>query len=159
VCDVRPTPAFNWLLILLIPLTLAWKLVGRPPALHEMQGKIVRFLMIHNLAVTDQTLVDGVPIVHATRGDCHIIVAEGSPDGSMRDVMRHFAAEMDRSFVVFRGNLYDEQPTLLTVTQDWSARFLRRLGIFQAESPPIMVAATPSCEAERMPWAELSGGG
>src|SRR4051812_31692314 len=129
---MRPTPAFNWLLILLIPLTFAWKLLAEPPALHEMQEKIVRFLTIHKFDVTEQTLVGGATIVRATRGDCRIIVAEASPDGSTRDIMRHVATTMDQSFVVFRGNIYDEQPTWLTVTQDSWTRSLRKLGISQA---------------------------
>jgi hypothetical protein len=154
---VRPTPAFKWLLIFLIPLTFTWKLVAERPAPHEMQGHIVRFLMIHNFSATEQTLVEGVPIVRATMGDCSMIVAEALPDGSTRDIVRHVATTMDQHFVVFRGKIYDEQPTWLTVTQDSWTRFLRKVGIPQLEAPPIIVAATCSCGAERLPWAELSG--
>ena len=155
--DVRPTPAFSWMLILFIPLPLTWKLVAGHPALHEMQGRIVRFLTTHNFDVTEQTLAGDFPIVRATRGDCSMMVAESSPDGSTHHIMRHVAKTMDQSFVVFRGHIYDEPSTWLTVTQDWRARFLRKLGISQAEAPPIMVAATCSCGAERLPWTELSG--
>jgi len=124
-----------------------------------MQGNIARFLTIHNFYVIEQTPVDGVPIVRATRGDCSMIVAEASPDGARRYVMRHLATTMDQRFVVYRGNIYDAQPTWFTITQDWWTRFLRRLGISQSQASPIMVAATYSCGAERLPWAELSGGG
>ena len=147
-CDVRLTPAFNWLLILLIPLTFSWKLVAEPPAVHETQGKIARFLANQGFEVTEQSLMDGLPVVRATAGDCDMLVAKASPDG--RDV----TTTMDRSFVVFRGHVYDEQPTWLTVTQHLYIEFLRKLRIPQAEAP-IMVAATHSCGAERLPWVEL----
>ena len=151
-------PAFNWLLILLVPLTFTWKLMVEPPALHEMQGKIVRFLTIYSFEVTEQSLLDGLPIVRGARGDCRIVVAEALPDGSTRDLMRHVATTMDQFFFVFRGEIYDEQPTWLTATQDWWSRHLHKLGMARAEAPPIMVAATRSCGAKRLPWAELSGG-
>jgi hypothetical protein len=157
VYDVRPTPAFKWSLIFLIPLTFTWKLMAEHPPLHEMQGHIVRFLIIHGFNVTEQTLVESVPIMRATKEDCSMIVAEASPDGSTRDVMRNVAATMDQHFVVFRGKIYDEQPIWLTVTEDWWTRYLRKVGISQPEVPPIMVAATSSCAAEQLPWVELSG--
>jgi len=156
---VRLTPAFSWSLILLIPLTFAWKLVAEHPALHEMQANIVRFLTNHKFDVTEQTLVDGVRIVRATRGDCSMIVSEASPDGSTRDMIRRVATTMDQRFVVFRGNIYDEQPTWLTVTWDWWTRALHKLELSEAAAPPIMVAATFSCAAEQLPWARLSDGG
>jgi hypothetical protein len=160
VCDVRLTPAFNWLLILLIPLTFTWKLVAEHPAVHETQGKIARFLANQRFEVTEQSLVEGLPGVRATTGDCSMLVAEASTDGSMRNIIRrNVTTTMNRPFVVFRGHVYDEQPTWLTVTQHWWIGFLRKLGISNAEAPPIMVAATRSCRAERLPWAELWGGG
>ena len=157
-CDVRPTPAFKWSLVFLIPLTFTWKLVAQYPASHEMRGRIVQFLTIHGFNVSEQTLVESVPIMHATKGDCSMIVAEASADGSTRDVMRHVSATMDQHFVVFRDKIYDEQPIWLTVTEDWWSRYLRKVGIAQQpEVPPIMVAATHSCAAEQLPWVELSG--
>jgi hypothetical protein len=159
VCDVRPTPAFKWLLIFFIPLTFTWKLVAEHPAFPETQGHIVRFLTNHKFNVVEHTLVEGVPIVRATRGDCSMIVAKAFPDGSTRDIVRHVATTMDQHFVVFRGKIYDEQPTWLTVTQDSWTKVLRKVGIPQSEAPPIIVVATGSCDAVRLPWAELSGAG
>lgn len=153
---MRAKRAFNWLLVLLIPLTFSWKLMAKPPASHEMQGKVIRFLTVHGFGVTEQSRLDGLSIVRATRDDCRIVVAEASPDGSTRDLMRYVAATMDQFFVVFRGDIYDEQPTWLTVTQDWWTRYLHKLGLSAAEAPPIMVAATRSCAAEQLPWAEVS---
>jgi len=156
VCNVRPTPAFSWLLIFLIPLTFTWKLVAEPPALYDTQGSVTRFLSAHDFDVTEQTPVGGISIVRATRGDCSMVVADASSDGAKRYIMDHVARTMARHFVVFRGTIYDGQPTWLMITQDWWARFLRKLGISRSEAPPIVVAATFSCSAERLPWAEVS---
>lgn len=156
-CDVSPSPAFKWSLILLIPLTFIWKLVGEQPALHEMQEHIVRFLTVQGFNITEQMPVKGVPITRATKGDCSMIVAEAAPDGSTRDMMRHLGSAMDQHFVVFRGTTYEEQPVWLTVTEDWWTKYLRKVGLAQPEMSPIMVAATSSCAAKQLPWSELPG--
>lgn len=159
---MKPTPAFKWLLIFLIPLTFTWKLVATEnQASDELQPKILqqnigRFLENHNLHVTEDTPIDGVPVVRATSGDCSMIVAEVSPDGATRYVMGQLARAMDHSFIVYRGHIYGEQPTWTAITQDWWARALRKLGIARSQASSIMVAATRSCGAERLPWAELS---
>jgi len=103
-------------------------------------------------------LVRNVPIVRATKGDCRMIAAEIAPDGSTRDILRHVTIDLDQLFVVVRGQIYDELPTWLTVTQNSWGKYLYKIGISQPEAPPIMVAATSSCGAKRLAWAELSGG-
>jgi hypothetical protein len=153
---VRPTPAFSWLLIFLIPLTFTWKLVAEPAALYDTVGSITRFLSAHDFYVSEQAPVEGTPIVRATKGDCSMVVADASSSGAKRYIMDHFARTMDRQFVVFRGDVYDGQPTWLTITQEWWATFLRKLGISRSQAPPIVVAAASSCAAERLPWERMS---
>lgn len=87
-----------------------------------------------------------------------MILAEAAPDGSTRDVMRHVGAMFEQHFVVFRGKVYDQQPVWLTATEDSWTRYLRKLGVARPEMPPIMVAETRSCVAQRLPWVELSEG-
>src|SRR5215469_473911 len=111
------TPAFRWSLIVLIPLTLTWKLVVADYSIHETQGRIVPFLKTHGFEATEQTLAKTVPVVRASRGNCSMVLAEVSPDGSTRDVMRHVATTMDKQFVVFQARVYNEQPVWLTVTE------------------------------------------
>ena len=155
---VRQTPAFKWLLIFLLPVTFAWKLAAERPALGETQKRIVQFLAVQSFDVTEEMPVKNIPVVRATKGDCSMIVAEGASDGSTRSIVSHFATATDRQFVVFRGTIYDEQPTWLTVTDRRWTDYLRKLGMSEPESPPIMVVASHSCRAERLPWAELSAG-
>ena len=157
---MRLTPAFNWLLILLVPLTFSWKLVTEHPAVHETRGKMTRFLAKQRFELTEQSLIRGSTVLRATKRDCSMLVAEASPDGSMRNLIRRqLTTTMDRPFVVFRGHVYYEHPTWRMVTQLWWIEFLRKLGISHAETPPIVVAASDRCGAERLPWAELWSGG
>jgi hypothetical protein len=62
---------------------------------------------------------------------------------------------MDHVFIVYRGMIYTQQPTWLTVTHHWWSKYLRKLGLAGHEMPVIAVAATASCNAERLPWAEF----
>jgi hypothetical protein len=84
-------------------------------------------------------------------------VRSDTPDGSNRDLVRHLAAGTDRSFVVFRGTVYTQQPILWTVLDYLWSRFLRELGLVRHITPVIAVAVNTSCNAERLPWGELQG--
>jgi hypothetical protein len=71
-------------------------------------------------------------------------------------MISELATSTDRIFIVFRGNVYTEQPTWLTlVTHLWS-RFLREMGFVRNTTPVIAVVATAPCDAERVPWDELN---
>src|SRR5262249_29470874 len=107
-----------------------------------------------NVVVTDE-LVNYAPIIRATTASCHLQVAALTPDGSNQHLIRHFAAGTDRSFVVFRGTVYTQQPIFWTVVNYVWSRFLRRLGLVKHISPVISVAENFSCNAERLPWDEL----
>jgi len=94
-------------------------------------------------------------IIRATTASCYLQIARFTPDGSNRDLIRHLAAGTDRSFVVFRGTVYAQQPILWTVLNYLWSRFLRELGLIRQITPVIAVAANFSCDAERLPWGEL----
>ena len=71
-------------------------------------------------------------------------------------IVWHEAAEQDRSFVVFRGTVYAQQPILWTVLNYLWSRFLRELGLIRQITPVIAVAANFSCDAERSVGRALS---
>ena len=58
-------------------------------------------------------------------------------------------------FVVFRGRTYKDQPTWLTVPYFLWSRLQRELGLRADTAPLLAVIATPSCDAERLPWGRL----
>lgn len=145
------SPAFKWSVILLLPLTIGWKLVTPD----ESKIDISEFLSRHKFDITKRT-VAGVPVIDATVGLCQMTVVEATPDGWMRDFIRDILGAGEHRFTVFRGNIYSEQPSWLTLTDHWWSRSLRKLGLARREAPVIAVSAMRSCNAERLPWDELS---
>jgi hypothetical protein len=156
--DVTCSRALRWSLVLLIPLTLGWKVVAAQRAPYQLKDRMIVFLTRHHLQVevTDRMIVSDMPLINATAGTCRMQIVEASPDGSNRDVIRDLAKASDELFVVFRGEIYREQPTWLTVSHALWSRYLRQLGFSSSAMPIIAVAATTSCNARRLPWAELT---
>jgi hypothetical protein len=164
VSGVSYSPALKWivLLLLLLPLTLGWKLAVRPagdsgePAEKEAQRKVAEFLsrQYFTVALSEQTGA-GQPTIRATAGACRMLVAQSPALGWDRDLIRRHATPTDRVFVVFRGKVYQEQPTWLTVSDFFWARFRSQLGLKAQAAPVLGIIATANCNAERLPWNEL----
>ena len=150
--------AFKWFIAGVLLLAIAWKIAIRPEARSHPEEHLIKFFERNQfkVVVTDQ-LVNYTPIIRATSASCQLQIARLTPDGSNRDLVRHFAAGLDRSFVVFAGKVYAQQPVLLTVLHYLWSRFLREVGFIERVSPVINVAMNSSCDAERLPWGELEG--
>jgi len=149
------SPALKLFMILSVPLTLGLKAVTGEPDSYESKAAISEFLSRHRFEIQEQT-VAGIPTVVATSGACRMIVAEGSPNGWTRDMTRQILGAANPQFVVFRGAMYIEQPTWRTFTDHWLSKSIRKLGFARHSSPIIAVSATGSCDAEQLPWDELS---
>jgi hypothetical protein len=137
---------------------LGWKIAIQPDDPNYLKEDLIKFLERNHFSVvvTDE-VVNDTPIIRATTASCHLQIGRLTPDGSNRDLIRHIAAGTDRSFVVFRGAVYAQQPILLTVLNYLWSRFLRELGLIRHIAPVITVAVNSSCNAERLPWGELEG--
>ncbi|MGX5736763.1 hypothetical protein [Bosea thiooxidans] len=137
-------------------LAIGWK-AAIPIASHDDQkDSLVRFFERNHFAVVTE-VVSEVLLIEATTASCRLLVARMSPDGSNRDLVRHLTAGQGRSFVVFGGAIYAQQPIFWTVLDYFRSRFLRELGFAERVAPVISVTADPSCNAEKLPWNELSG--
>jgi hypothetical protein len=159
---VSSSRAFKWfVLLLLLPVTLGWKLAVRPGDSGEFtekaaQLKVAEFLVQQHFVVAVSEQADeGQPMIRATAGMCRMLIAKSPAIGSDRDVIRRHGTAADRVFVVFRGRVYAEQPTWLTVSDFLWSRFQRELGMKAQAAPLFAVIATTNCEAERLPWNEL----
>ena len=137
---------------------LGWKIAIQPDDPNYLKEDLIKFLERNHFSVvvTDE-MVNYTPIIRATTASCHLQIGRLTPDGLNRDLIRHIAAGTDRSFVVFRGAVYAQQPVLLTVLNYLWSRFLRELGLIRHIAPVITVAVNSSCNAERLPWGELEG--
>jgi hypothetical protein len=105
--------------------------------------------------VTDEVVNVYTPIIRATTALCDLRIARLTPDGSNRNLIRYLTSGTDRSFVVFRGSMYERQPVFWTVLDYLWSRLLRELGLIRHISPVIQVAENSSCNAERLPWGEI----
>lgn len=148
--------AFRWCVATALFLAIGWKTAVPFENPDYLKEDLVRFLERNhfNVVVTDEIATD-TPIIRATRASCQLQVARLTPDGSNRNLVRHLATGMDRSFVVFRAEVYTRQPIALTVLHYLWSRFLRELGLIKQITPVIDVAENISCNAERLPWTQL----
>jgi hypothetical protein len=151
--------AFKGALAAVLSLAIGWKIVLPPDnQSHLNQGhleeNLVGFLEREHFNV-DATYEAGTMIIRATAASCQLHVAKLTPDGSNANLIRHLAAGAERSFVVFRGQVYAQQPVFWTVLEYLWSRFLRELRLTRNVSPVINVAENSSCNAERLPWGEL----
>jgi hypothetical protein len=139
-------------------LTIGWKIAIQPDNQDYLNEHLIKFFERNhfNVVVTDE-IVNYTPIIRATTASCRLQIARLTPDGSNRDLIQHLAAGTDRSFIVFRGTVYTQQPILRTVLDYFWSRFLRELGLVRHITPVITVAENSSCNAERLPWGELQG--
>jgi hypothetical protein len=141
-------------LAVLLPLTIAWKLGIKPDNPIAIQDAIIKFLDSHNFSVsiTDQ-IFEYMPVIEAVSNSCHLRVARVSPVGYDVDLVPHLGGTTDRTFYVFRGEVYGKQPVRLTVANYLWFRLLRELGI--VSSIPPVIAIVSSCDSQNLPWDTL----
>lgn len=153
--------AFKCLVVVLVLLTLAWKLearANRSSDLSDMdvQNKVADFLTTQSFVVERaEKINEGQPLVRANTKTCQILVARSPAMGWDRDLIRQYATGRDRIFTVFAGKTYKEQPTWRTVPDFLWARFRRELGFSAQASAVLAVIEKPGCEAEKLPWQNL----
>jgi hypothetical protein len=139
-------------------LAVGWKIAIQPDDPNYLTDSLVKFLERnhYNVVVTDEK-VNYTPIIRATTATCHLQIARLTTDGSNRDLVRQFAAGTSRTFIVFNGTVYAQQPVFWTTLSYLWSRFLRELGLTEHITPVISVAMNSSCDAEQLPWGELAG--
>jgi len=149
--------AFRWFIAAALLLAIGWKITIEPDDPSYLTGDLVKFLERnhYNVVVTDET-VNYTPIIRGTKAACDLQIARLTTDGSNRDLIRHFAAGTNHTFIVFRGTVYAQQPVFWTTLSYLWSRFLRELGLIEHITPVISVAMNSSCDAERLPWGELA---
>ena len=148
--------AFRSSIAIVLLLSIGWKLVIPSDSSGDLKDELVGFFERNDfhVVVTEES-VNYMPIIRVTTASCQLQVARLTYDGSNRDLIRHLTAGADRSFIVFRGSVYTQQPIFWTVLDYVWSRFLRELGFVRHISPVIHVAESSSCNAEELPWGEL----
>ena len=158
------SPVLKWLLGALLVLSLGSKWAVSfyaPPVLNEQEEKsaeeaVTRFLFRNQFTISAaRNVTFGMQLVEATAGPCRLRAVLSASRGWHRDLIRNMTHPGERTFVVFRGKIYSEQPMLLTISDFLWYKLLTKLGIRAHATPVITVMAEPICEADRLPWNEF----
>ena len=109
---VNYSPAFKWFIGSLLPLTLLLKFPVGAEDPGEFTTRIANFLSERGFkAVTiEETL--GTQVVRANSGECRMFVVNMSGKGWTRELISKISGTDDRIFIVFRGAVYEQAPTL-----------------------------------------------
>lgn len=147
---------FRWFLAAVLAVSVSWKFAISSDRADRVNDNIVNFLTSNHFEVssTDQ-IANSFPVLRATSHSCTLKIARLAPNGSDRDLFRHISLGADRTFVVFRGQVYAQQPIWWTLLDDIWSRHLREIGFSKRVAPVFAIAASSSCEAEQLPWDEL----
>ena len=144
----------KWLLVVLVPMTICWKIMNKPENPGETQDAVSKFLKDQkfDVRVTEESIED-MPIIEASRGSCHLRIARVSPLGHEAELVRRTSKPGEQVFYVFRGADYSKQPIGQTLANYFWFRFLRELGLV-SRVPPVFAVMT-SCVAEHLPWSQM----
>jgi hypothetical protein len=157
---VKYSPALKWFLLLLLPLTLGWKSALRLDYSNDFPEKVTEFLVRnHFTVVVTEEVIRQRKTFRASKGACRMLVTETSYRGGERDMINGRATAADNVFIVFGGKIYAEQPTWLTASNFLWYKLLSELGFKVHFIPVIAVIATRNCDAELLPWYEISSAG
>jgi hypothetical protein len=153
---VNSSSIFRWFLAAVLAVSVSWKFAISSDLEDRTNDNIVNFLTNNHFEVssTDQA-ANSFPVLRATSHSCTLKLARLAPNGSDRDLFRHISLGAARTFVVFRGQVYAQQPIWWTLLDDIWSRHLREIGFSRRVAPVFAIAASSSCEAEQLPWDKL----
>jgi hypothetical protein len=154
---VSYSPTIKWLIVIILPLTLAWKvLVKIDYEKDDLENDAIAFLNRHEFHVGEiDHAIDRFPIIHASSGACQMRVMHDSYAGVYRDLIRNVTAANERLIYVYRGTVYREQPTWLTQSDEYWTRLIRKFGLAGHNPRVLAVVGSPQCDMERLPWEQL----
>ena len=157
--------ATKWsIIVLLIALFLGWKWVLASYSASNsdaaQQDRAVRnvteFLTRNHLRVVQSGVYTWqMQLLVAENDFCQIRLAITAARGWHRDIVEKLKRPTSRTFVVFGGHVYPEQPMIRTIADFVRFRLLQDLGFRADGTPVITVIAEPTCQAEQLPWHEL----
>jgi hypothetical protein len=149
---VRLSPALKWLIAIFLPLSLAWKLTV--DSNDPLQGDVIAFLTrqgFHAVAAEGANFRE----ILAVNSSCRMRVMIAFNDGADRDRIRSLVTADERLFFIHQGQVYQEQPILMTAWAQLWMRPLRKMGLIGRRASVLAVAGQRQCEADRLPWDQL----
>jgi len=151
---VKFSPALRLFLVVLLPLTVGWKLTMPSDNSDEVNNSIVEFLKRNQFSAVVTREVDETYVVSGRSADCRLFVTKVLPLGKARDQVQHLASPSDRTFVVYRGKIFGEQPRLRTIVDFFLSKFLSAVRVI-SEVPPVLAVVSSCDAATQLPWNQL----
>src|SRR3954447_21849559 len=130
---------------------------GEDDTAAAMAGQIAGFLGGQGFRPGEVIDNPGLPLVPAARDGCSLLVAEVSPEGWHRETLRRMAGPDDRTFFVFGGAVYEEQPIWRSWVRHQWHRLNGLVGRRLAVRPVLGVVARPGCALRAVAWRGLTG--
>jgi hypothetical protein len=140
-------------------LTLGLKLLlyhgETAPTDPEVLGEaIASFLLQHGFESRIEIKFGGVS-VHANAGKCRMLIREAAPQGWNRSGIELQAMRVGRLSYVFDGAVYEHEPFLAPVIEEYWTRVRFKMGLSPSRHPVLAVAASDDCAINALPWQEL----
>ena len=127
----------------MLAVSVSWKFAISSDREDRTKDIIVNFLTSNHFEVssTDQ-IANSFPVLRATSHSCTLQIVRLAPNGADRDLFRHISLGADRTFVVFRGKIYAQQPIWWTLLDDIWSRHLREIGLSKRVAAVFGIAAS-----------------
>lgn len=122
----------------------------------DIQHHVGSFLTRHGFALTESEHQVDFSLLPAEKGSCELLVAEASPIGWYRHVIRSLAGPGDEVFFVFRGEIYSEQPKWLTWAHYYWRMINGYIGRMLPVTPVFGVITSLACDVKTLPWSEIA---
>lgn len=151
------SPALKWLIAILLPLTVALKLAANAGGNDHLEDDVITFLTRQGFQAVAAEETNFRSIL-AVNSSCRMRVMVTSNDGGLRDMVRSLVTDDDSLIFVHQGEVYQEQPVLLTLSAALWTRAFRKMGLTDRHEAVLAVVAQRRCDASRLPWHQLQLG-
>jgi hypothetical protein len=93
--------------------------------------------------------------VHANIEKCRLLLSEVVPQRWDRSGMELHAQQVGKLSYIFDGAVYEHEPFLTPVIDDYWTRVRKKIGLSPSRHPMLAVAASDDCTINALPWWEL----
>ena len=145
-------------LVAAFALTLGLKLLlprEEPAAVPEVFGEAVAaFLAEHGFEPRVERSFGHV-LIYANSGKCRMLISKAEAHGWNRSSIEIKAQSTGRLTYVFDGALYEHEPFLVPVIDEYWTHLRSKMGLSPNYHPVLAVAASDHCYINALPWREL----
>jgi hypothetical protein len=124
-------------------------------AKHDVTDAVAMFFKEHGFEVAAGHSFNGLRFDIMTRNACRLHVANIDADGTHAHVVARSASPGERVWYVYSGQVHQAQPRWRSLTDYYWRQINLRLGRVLPVRPVLGVIASPACEPDVLPWAEI----